>query len=74
MIPDSAILEEDRRWVAYTQLSGERFERREMRIGARDGQNAVILEGVALGERVVTGGVYRVHLASHSTALPTHAH
>lgn len=74
MIPDSAILEEDQRWVAYTQLSGERFERRELRIGARDGQNAVILEGVTLGERVVTGGVYRVRLASHSTALPTHAH
>jgi len=73
-IPDSAIVEEDGQPVAYVQVAGEAFERRELLLGARDGQRAVVLDGLALGERVVTGGAYRVRLASLSTAVPTHEH
>ncbi len=73
-ISESAIVEEDGLPVAYVQITGEAFERRELRLGARDGERALVLDGLTEGERVVTGGAYRVRLASLSTAVPTHAH
>ena len=53
----------DRGDVVYVQTGGERFARRLVRTGLRDGDYVAIIEGLAPGERVVSRGAYRVHLA-----------
>jgi RND family efflux transporter MFP subunit len=73
-LPDAAIVEEAGRPVAFIQVSGETFEKRELVLGIRDGPWVQVLEGVAEGERVVTEGAYVVRLASVSSVLPAHGH
>lgn len=73
-IPDSALLEEDGRPVAYVQAGGERFERRELTLGPREGGRVLVREGIRAGERVVTGAAYQIRLASLSTSVPAHGH
>lgn len=74
VVPASAVLDEDGRPIAYVQPGGERFEKRELRLGGRDGDRVLVLGGVKPGERVVTGAAYQVRLASLSTAVPAHGH
>jgi membrane fusion protein, heavy metal efflux system len=74
VIPVSAVLDEDGRPVAYVQLDGERFEKRDLLLGGREGDVVLVQTGVAAGERVVTGAAYQVRLASLSTAVPAHGH
>jgi cobalt-zinc-cadmium efflux system membrane fusion protein len=74
VIPTSAILDEDGRPVAYMQLEGERFEKRELTLGGTNSERTLVLSGVKDGERVVTGAAYQVRLASLSTSVPAHGH
>jgi membrane fusion protein, heavy metal efflux system len=74
VIPASAIIDEDGRPVAFVQPEGETFERRELRLGGREGDRVLVLDGIRAGERVVTGAAYQVRLASLSTAVPEHGH
>lgn len=74
VIPASAILDEDGRPIAYVQPEGETFEKRELRLGGREGDRVLVLEGIKDGERVVTGAAYQVRLASLSTSVPAHGH
>jgi len=74
VIPASAVLEEDGRPIAYVQVEGELFEKRDLRLGAREGDRVVILGGLVAGERVVTGAAYQVRLASLSTSVPAEGH
>jgi len=73
-LPNEAIVEEGGRPVAYVQLGGETFEKRELTLGIRDGDWVQVLSGVKEGERVVTKGAYAVKLASMSSAIPSHGH
>ncbi|MBA3853607.1 MAG: hypothetical protein C0503_04275 [Gemmatimonas sp.] len=74
LIPSSAVLEEDGVSVVFVQTSGERFERRVVRVLGTDGRRTLVATGVSVGERVVSGAPYQVKLASLSTAVPTHGH
>jgi cobalt-zinc-cadmium efflux system membrane fusion protein len=74
VIPESAILDEDGRAVAYVQAEGERFEKRNLVLGGRDGERVLVVSGLNPGERVVTGAAYHVRLASLSTSVPAHGH
>ena len=74
VIANSAILDEDGRPIAFVQLSGERFEKRTLEIGAADGEFTLVLSGIVAGERVVTGAAYQVRLASLSTNVPAEGH
>lgn len=74
VLPRSAILDEDGRPICYVQVSGERFEKRELTIGGDDGAQVVVLSGLRSGERVVTGAAYQVRLASLSTSVPAEGH
>lgn len=74
VVAAAAVLEDDGRPYVFVQLDGERFERREVTLGASDGVRTILASGVAAGERVVTGAAYRLKLASLSTAVPTHGH
>lgn len=73
-LPDSAIVEEAGNFVAFVQLSGETFEKRELKLGIRDGNFVQVLDGVGEGERVVTKGAMAIRLASVSGVIPAHGH
>ncbi len=78
IVPYSALIEEQGNYYVYVQISGETFEKREVKLGANDGINVQILSGIKENERVVTIGAYRIKLATMSSALPDshagHAH
>lgn len=73
-VPDSAIVEEDGRPIAFVQLSGETFEKRHLSLGIRDSGFVQVLAGLSPDEWVVTKEAYAVRLASVSTAIPAHGH
>lgn len=74
IIPVSALMEEQGNFYVYVQLGGESFQKREIKIGASDGENVQVLSGVGEGERVVTKGAYQIKLSSASGELPAHGH
>ena len=74
VVPTSAILDENGRPIAYVQPEGETFEKRELTVGATEGDFTLVLSGIEDGERVVTGAPYQVRLASLSSAVPAHGH
>lgn len=73
IIPASAVLDDNGRAIVFVQPEGETFERREVTVTAREGDQ-VLVTGVQAGERVVSGAAYQVRLASLSTAVPAHGH
>jgi len=74
MIPVNALLEDYGSYSVIVQLSGESFERRPVKIGKRNGENVEILQGLQVGEVVVTTGAYQVKMASMSGSTPAHGH
>jgi membrane fusion protein, heavy metal efflux system len=74
VIPISSLVEEQGIFYAYVQTAGESFQKRELKLGANDGQNVQILSGLAEGERVVTKGAYQIKLSQSSGTLPAHGH
>jgi len=73
-IPHSALVEEGGMFVAFVQVSGETFQRREVQLGIRDGDWIQVVAGLSPGERVVTDGAYAIRLAAASNAIPSHGH
>lgn len=74
VIPRTALIEEQGSYFVYVQIGGERFQKREVKLGASDGLVVQVLSGVAVGERVVTKGAYQIKLSSASGTLPAHGH
>jgi multidrug efflux pump subunit AcrA (membrane-fusion protein) len=72
-VPLTAITEEQGLYFVYIQVEDEAFLKRQVTLGANDGERVEILQGVAEGEQVVTHGAYNIKLASTSTAIP-HGH
>lgn len=73
-IPNEAIVEEGGRPIAFVQVGGETFQKRDLTLGIQDGNWVQILSGIREGERVVTQGAYAVRLASVSSAIPSRGH
>ena len=73
-IPVSSVLDEGGLSVVFVQTGGESFERRQVRLGARNGDWVEVLDGVTVGSRVVSRGAYLVKLASTGTAQIGHGH
>ena len=73
-VPVSALIEEQGVFYVYVQTEGESFQKRELKLGANDGQKVQVLSGVSEGERVVTKGGYQIKLSQASGALPAHGH
>jgi RND family efflux transporter MFP subunit len=74
LVPERALLEDYGSYSLIVQLSGERFERRPVKIGRKSGEYAEILEGLQAGEVVVNKGAYQVKMASMSGQVPAHGH
>ena len=73
-VPTGALVNDAGTEVVYVQTGGERFERRLVRTGLRDGPHVAIKEGLSPGDRVVTRGAYLVHLAAGAPAEAGHGH
>ncbi len=73
-IPASSVLDEGGMPVVFVQAGGESFERRTVRLGAREGDWVEVLDGLAPGQRVVSRGAYLVKLASTGSAEIGHGH
>jgi len=73
-VPESALVEEGDQLVAFVQVSGETFEKREIRAGIRDTGFVQVLDGIRAGERVATKGAYAIRLSSISGVIPAHGH
>lgn len=73
-VPVTAVVREGGLPIVYAQLGGESFERRVVRLGARDGEFVTVLSGVAAGEWVVTTGAYAVRLAGAAPVAAGHGH
>jgi hypothetical protein len=73
-VPKEAVLMEAGRPYVFVQTGGERFARRFVEIGAREGDLVGLKTGVMPGERVVTRGSYDVQLASAAKGLPAEGH
>ncbi len=74
VIPASALVEEQGIFYVYVQTEGESFQKRELKLGANDGEKVQVLSGVNEGERIVTKGAYQIKLSQASGALPAHGH
>ena len=74
VVPAGAILSEAGRPFLFLQLGGERFEKRFVELGAREGERVAVVAGLAPGDRVVTRGAYEVQLASAAKGLPAEGH
>ena len=73
-IPASALIEEQGIIYAYIQTEGESFQKRELKLGANDGEKVQVVSGLSEGERVVTKGAYQIKLSQASGTLPAHGH
>ena len=73
-VPAGALVNDAGADVIYVQTGGERFERRLVRTGLRDGEYVGIEDGLAPGERVVSRGAYLAHLAAGAPADAGHGH
>lgn len=73
-IPASAVLDENGIHVVFVMTGGESFERRPVRLGARDGDWVEVVEGLEPGQRVVSRGAYLVKLAAANTGQIGHGH
>ena len=73
-IPRSALIDQDGRSVVYVQEDGEHFEERAVRLGPRAGDYISVVEGLQLGERIVTQGANLIRLADKAGGESGHGH
>jgi RND family efflux transporter MFP subunit len=73
-VPEDAVVDDGGRPVVFVQVAGESFSRRPVRLGARAAGYVQVLEGVRVGERIVTRGAYLIRLAALSPQIPAHGH
>lgn len=70
VVPSSAILDTGERKVVFVR-TGDRFETRDVSVGPKLGDNAVIKSGVSEGEEVVSGAAFLVDSESQlKAAMP----
>lgn len=74
LIPASAVQDESGTQAVYVQTGGDRFERRVVQTGARDGDRVAILSGLEPGQRVVSKGAYLIRLSTSKAGPSGHAH
>jgi membrane fusion protein, heavy metal efflux system len=73
-VPESCLVDDGGIDAVFVQVEGESFERRVVRLGARDGGWVEVLAGVSRGEHVASRGAWSVKLAASSGSIPAHGH
>jgi RND family efflux transporter MFP subunit len=72
-VPNSSLMEEQGNYFVYVQITPELFEKREVKIGATDGLNSEIQQGISTNERIVTKGAILIKLAQATGTLDAHS-
>ena len=72
-IPVTALTNEMGIYYVYVQIDEEGYRKQEVALGANNGKEVQIVNGLHAGDRVVTQGAYQVKMASASGAIP-HGH
>lgn len=72
-VPVTALIEEQGTYFVWVQATPELFEKREVHIGATDGIEVEIKEGISAQERIVTLGAMSIKLAQSTGALDAHS-
>ena len=67
-VPDSAVIDTGTRRIVLVQRGEGRFEPREVKLGARSGDYAQVLEGVTAGEQVVVAANFLIDAESNLRA------
>ena len=70
VIPVTSITEEQGAFFVYLKTCTDTYEKRPVRLGASNGIDIEVVDGVKKDDVVVTRGAYFVRLASMSTAIP----
>ena len=74
-IPTSALTEEQGVYFVYIQVGEEEFLKREIVVGASNGEKVRVLSGLKPGDKIVVKGAYQVKLAANSSVVPEgHSH
>lgn len=73
-VPVSALIEEQGVYSVYTKFDEDGFLKKEVKLGANNGESVQILSGLKAGDEVVTKAAYQIKLASASNAIPAHSH
>ncbi|MEE8130141.1 MAG: hypothetical protein V3T48_07635, partial [Vicinamibacterales bacterium] len=73
-IPEAAVVDDGGQPVVFVQTGGESFARRAVRLGSRGGGFVQVVNGVEVGERIVTYGAGLIRLAALSPSVPAHGH
>jgi Cu(I)/Ag(I) efflux system membrane fusion protein len=68
VIDDDAVLDTGTRQLVFVEVAEGRFDPREVKLGERSGGHALVLEGLAAGEKVVTSGAFLVDSESRIKA------
>ena len=74
VLPVEALTEEQGLYFVYLQNCEESYKKQEVKIGASNGVEVQILDGIHPGDKFVVKGAYHVKLASAGNALPAHSH
>ncbi|MEM9075273.1 MAG: efflux RND transporter periplasmic adaptor subunit [Myxococcota bacterium] len=74
VVPRTALLDDDGRDLVVVQTGGEQFVERPVRVGERQGHRVAILDGLHIGDRVVTEGAGFVRLAGQANETVGHGH
>ncbi len=72
-IPLTSLIEEQGLYFIYLKHDDYHYSRKEVKIGADDGEKVEILAGLSVGDNVVSKAAYNVKMASMSSAVP-HGH
>lgn len=72
-VPNSALIEEQGIYSVFVQLSPETYEKREVKIGGKDGLRTEILQGLRENEQIVSKGATILKLSASSNTLDPHA-
>lgn len=74
-VPNEAITEAQGLHFVYVQIEADAYRRQEVTVGATDGRRTEILNGLKVGDKVVTRGATLVRLAANASVAPEgHSH
>jgi RND family efflux transporter MFP subunit len=73
-VANSALTEEQGLYFVYVQIEPDAFLKRQVTLGATNGERTEVTSGLAAGEKVVTRGAVNVKLASASGSIPEGCH
>lgn len=73
-VPNEALVEEQGLYFVFIKMCEESYSKRQVTIGASNGKEVEITDGIHSGDNVVVKGAYHVKLASTSASLPAHSH